>query len=176
MRETGKESEPKRTKTPATALSHAVKLLSAQPYSARKLREKLTGKFPRDEVDRALRRLQDERLLDDRHYAEDFVRARIVARPRSGFILMRELTQRGVARALAKEVVDRLVPRDDDEGLARELLSRKQTMYRGLDEPTRRRRLIAFLARRGFSYEVIQKVLKIPPEAESDANETLDKT
>jgi len=60
--------------------------------------------------------------------------------------------------------VNRLVPAESHENLARELVSRKRAMYRGLDEPTRRRRLTAFLARRGFSYEVIQKVLRIPPE------------
>jgi regulatory protein len=151
-------------KPPTTALSAAVKLLSARPYSERKLREKLVNKFPRDEISQAVRRLKDERLLDDTRFAEDFVRARLVTRPRAGFVLIRELMQRGIARSLAQEVVNRLIPAESNEELARELLSRKQTMYRGLDEPMRRRRLTAFLARRGFSYEVIQKVLRIPPE------------
>jgi len=154
-------------KPPATALSHAVKLLSARPYSERKLREKLATKFPRDEIDHAVRRLRAERLVDDERFAEDFVRARVATRPRSGFVLVRELMQRGIARSAAQEVVNRLVPAESHENLARELLARKQAMYRGLDEPTRRRRLTAFLARRGFSYEVIQKVLRIRLEDET---------
>ena len=167
MRKAGEDSERKRARTPATALSYAVKLLSARPYSERKLREKLANKFPRDEIDSAIRRLRAERLLDDARYAEDFVRARTATRPRSGFVLVRELMQRGIARSTAQEVVNRLVPAESHETLARELLSRKQAMYRGLDEPTRRRRLTAFLARRGFSYEVIQKVLRIRLEDET---------
>jgi len=154
-------------KPPATALSHAVKLLSARPYSEKKLREKLANKFPRDEIDQAIRRLRAERLVNDGRYAEDFVRARVATRPRSGFVLVRELMQRGIARSAAQEVVNRLVPAESHENLARELLARKQAMYRGLDEPTRRRRLTAFLARRGFSYEVIQKVLRIRLEDET---------
>jgi regulatory protein len=154
-------------KAPATALSHAVKLLSARPYSEKKLREKLANKFPRDEIDSAVRRLKAERLVDDGRFAEDFVRARVATRPRSGFVLIRELMQRGIARSAAQEVVNRLVPAESHENLARDLLARKQAMYRGLDEPTRRRRLTAFLARRGFSYEVIQKVMRIPPEDET---------
>jgi regulatory protein len=159
-------------KQTATALSAAVKLLSARPYSEKRLREKLANKFSRDEISQAVRRLKSERLLDDVRYAEDFVRTRLVARPRSGFVLIRELMQRGIARSEAQDVVNRLVPEQSHEELARELLSRKQTMYRGLDEPTRRRRLTAFLARRGFSYEVIQKVLKFPPEAEETGDQT----
>jgi len=158
-------------KPPVTALSHAVRLLSARPYSERKLREKLANKFPRDEIDHAIRRLCAERLLDDQRYAEDFVRVRVATRPRSGFVLVRELMQRGIARGMAQDVVNRLVPAESHENLARELVSRKRAMYRGLDEPTRRRRLTAFLARRGFSYEVIHKVLRIPPE-----DGTFDKT
>jgi len=154
-------------KPPATALSHAVKLLSARPYSEKKLREKLANKFPRDEIDQAIRRLRAERLVNDGRYAEDFVRARVATRPRSGFVLVRELMQRGIARSAAQEVVNRLVPAESHENLARELLARKQATYRGLDEPTRRRRLTAFLARRGFSYEVIQKVLRIRLEDET---------
>jgi regulatory protein len=166
---TADDAERKRPRAPATALRAAVKLLSARPYSEKKLREKLVNKFPHEEIDQAIRRLREKKFVDDQRYAEDFVRARVAARPRSGFILMRELAQRGIARTVAQDVVNRLVPKDDDEKLARELLTRKQTLYRGLDEPTRRRRLTAFLARRGFSYEVIQKVLRIPPDAESES-------
>lgn len=169
MKTAAEDSERKRPRAPATALRAAVKLLSARPYSEKKLREKLIGKFPQDEIEQAIQRLREKKFVDDRRYAEDFVRARIASRPRTGFILMRELSQRGVARTIAQDVVNRLVPKDDDEKLARELLTRKQMMYRGLDEPTRRRRLTAFLARRGFSYEVIQKALRIPPDAESES-------
>lgn len=144
----------------ATALQHAVKLLSARPYSAAKLREKLLLRgYPAPESDAAIRRLIAERLLDDRRFAEDFVRARIAAMPRSGGILSRELRQRGVSPAIAKEVVAALAPPDNDESLARELLRRKAKAYAGLDDLARKRRLSAFLARRGFSYATIRRVL-----------------
>ncbi|RPH95134.1 regulatory protein RecX [candidate division KSB1 bacterium] len=153
---------------PATALSTAVRLLSARPYSERKLREKLTRKFSREEIDYAIQRLKDERLLNDRKYAEDFVRARLAARPRTGVALLRDLFQRGVPRTIAQDVVKELAPKESDEKLARELVRRKATHYAGLDEQTRWRRLSSFLARRGFSFDVIQKVLRLPPEGETE--------
>lgn len=164
MRKTG--DAERKPRQPVTALRAAVKLLSARPYSEKKLCEKLYGKFPADEVSAAIHRLRAERLLDDRKYAEDFVRVRVAARPRSGFMLLRELAQRGIPRAIAQEVVNQIAPKDDDEKLARELLARKRNLYQDLDEPTRRRRLAAYLARRGFSYSVIEKVLRIPPGAD----------
>lgn len=152
---------------PATALQQAVKLLATRPYSAHKLRDKLRQRGYADtEIESALQRLTAERLLDDRRLAEDFVRARLAAMPRSGRILLRELHQRGIEFALAKDVIAALAPAENDEQLARELLRRKAKLYDALDDLTRRRRLTALLARRGFSFNVIQKVLGRSPEAE----------
>jgi len=153
--------ETRRPRKPATALQYAVRLLSARPYSEKKLREKLAAReYERGEIEYALRRLREERLLDDRRFAEEFVRARLSLRPRAAAVLMRELRQRGIAGPLAKSVAEELAPRDSDAELARELIRRKQTAYKNLDPEKRHRRLSSLLARRGFSYDTIRSVLR----------------
>lgn len=159
----GNESgEPrKERKAPATALQYAVKLLSARPYSEKKLKEKLYArKYPTPEIRAALDRLKSERLLDDRKYAEDYVRVRMAARPRAAMRMVSDLLARGIPLTLAREVTTELMPKTDEALLAREFVRRKQAQYAHLDDDTRWRRLAGMLARRGFSLDTIRKVLQ----------------
>ena len=160
----------KKTKRPkVNALQYAVRLLSARPYSERKLREKLAGRqYEPDEIEHAVARLKQEHLLDDRNFAEEFVRTRLLLRPRTGIALLRDLLQRGVSKRLAQEVIKELAPPDQDEALARDLVRRKLPLYEGLDELTRRRRLMSLLARRGFGYDTIEKVLNFKTDSPTE--------
>ncbi len=153
--------EPRETRRPkGTALQYAVKLLSVRPYAERKLREKLLGRqYEAAEVREALERLRRERLLDDRKFAEEFVRARLKARPRAASRMVTDLLAHGIPLTLAKEVVQDVMPNEDEVPLARDIVRRKQAQYAHLDEETRWRRLAGLLARRGFSYDTIREVL-----------------
>ena len=138
-----------------------MKLLSARPYTERKLKEKLYArKYATPEIRAALERLKRERLLDDRKYAEDYVRARMAARPRGATRMVTDLLARGIPLMLAKEVAAELMPKTDEVPLAREFVRRKQAQYAHLDDDTRWRRLAGMLARRGFSLDTIRKVLR----------------
>ncbi len=165
-----KGGEPrKERKAPATALQYAVKLLSARPYSEKKLKEKLYArKYLTPDIRTALERLKRERLLDDRKYAEDFVRARMAARPRGATRMVTDLLARGIPLILAREVTTELMPRTDEVPLAREFVRRKQAQYAHLDDDTRWRRLAGMLARRGFSFDTIRKVLQRDGMIEDD--------
>ncbi|MFZ5433805.1 MAG: regulatory protein RecX [Calditrichota bacterium] len=159
----------RRRPTSLTALQYAVKLLSSRSYSEAKLREKLLARgYEAGDIDYGLERLREKRLLDDRRYAEEFVRTRLTMRPRAASILIRELRQRGIAQRLAKQVTDELVPREANEDIARDLIRRKLAVYAKLDPMTRRRRLAALLARRGFPYDTIDKVLRNESDSLTD--------
>jgi len=143
-----------------TALQYAVRLLSARGYSERKLREKLRNRdYSRDEIDEAIAKLIARRLLDDRAYAEDFVRSRCASQPRGRSALIRDLISRGIPASLAGEVVGDAVSDADEMELARELVARKAAQYRSLDAETQRRRLSGLLARRGFRPQTIHRVV-----------------
>lgn len=145
------------------ALPYAVKLLAARTYSTRKLREKLRIKgYLAEEIDAAIARLQEKKLLDDERYAEGFVRTRIETHPRGKSALVRDLVARGVSGATAKQAVNESLSAEQEFDLAAELVERKGRQYAGLDKETRRRRLTALLARRGFRPDTIRKVLSLP--------------
>jgi regulatory protein len=160
-----RDGRPQRSRPKVNALQYAVRLLSTRAYSENKLREKLAlRQFTPEEIAAAVARLKAERLLDDRRFMEDFIRARLASRPRTGAALVRDLILRGIPRKLAQEAVQELSPPEDELPLAVEVVRRKLSVYVSLDEPTRRRRLASLLARRGFSYATIQKVLRLDPD------------
>ena len=64
-----------------SALSRALSLLARRGYSEAELRKKLAG-YPEAEVEAAIARLRDWGYLDDRAYAEAFVRSKAEVVPK----------------------------------------------------------------------------------------------
>ena len=91
-------------------LHYAVRLLSARPYSERKLREKLYDRgYEVPEIALAVSRLKEKGLLNDRTFAVDFVHARCRSHPRGRASLIQDLLGRGIPSEIAQEVVAELV-------------------------------------------------------------------
>jgi regulatory protein len=147
------------------ALPYAVKLLASRSYSTRKLKDKLKLKgYEAEEIEQAIQKLKAKNLLNDARFAEGFVRTRIESHPRGKGALIRDLVTRGISGATAKQAVNENLDGDREFELARELLRRKSKQYASLDPETRKRRLTALLARRGFRPGTIFKVLDLPAD------------
>jgi SOS response regulatory protein OraA/RecX len=71
--------------------------------------------------------------------------------------LRRELKAKGVPDELIERAFAEI--KLDEEALIRALIERQKERYLGLDQKARERRLYAFLRRRGFSPEMIRRVL-----------------
>lgn len=126
--------------------------LARRAFSVEELRRRLTRKGHHPEVvAKAIARAQAERLLDDATFAEQYVASR-AARGRGPARLRRDLQALGVAArhieaALEKHWPDGETPLD----LARELASRRARQLTGVPLEARRRRVLAYLGRRGFT-------------------------
>ena len=78
---------------------------------------------------------------------------------------MSELTNKGVAR----ETIDIALgegPAESEADRARRAISRALTRWETLEPPERKRKIHAYLAARGFAYDVIDEVIA-RPEASS---------
>jgi len=152
----------------------ALGLLSRRPHARRELRDKLHRKdFPGRVIHRVLDDLEAIGLVDDRAFAESFVRDRVRMRPRGGRALRAELAKRGV-RAEAESAIEAVFGEEelDDRKLAREVAEgwiRRQRDARlaALDEGMRSdagrkamRRYLGFMGRRGFGAGVARGVLE----------------
>ena len=139
------------------ATTAALRFVSFRPRSERETRDRLRAHgFSADAIDAAIERMRGWRYLDDGAFAEFWVASRAEHAPRGRRALEAELRAKGVDRAVANEIIDATNLREDEAAFA--LASKRLASLRGLDEATQKRRLAAFLGRRGYGWDVITPV------------------
>ena len=153
----------------------ALNLLSFRARSSRELQRRLTEKGgSRERADRVIQRLRDAGLVNDADFARQLTRSKL-AGGASRRRVQQELFKRGVSRDVADEAVAEVA---EDEGMTDadsiERVARKKWRTLGdVDDATRRRRLFAFLARRGFDSSDVSRVVKqLAGEAADDDSES----
>jgi regulatory protein len=172
----------------------AIAFLSYRPRSAREVEQKMRRKgFQPEQISAVMDKLRERHYIDDRDFARFWVSNRMTFSPRGPRLLKSELRQKGVPADIADEVMQELV--HDQAQLEQEAeeineahgittdepvagtdlanalaLARKRMRLLGtLDPQTARRRLTAFLARRGYTFDIIDQVwrrLAAPDEDE----------
>ncbi|MCC6931130.1 MAG: RecX family transcriptional regulator [Gemmatimonadaceae bacterium] len=141
----------------------AVELLAVRARSARELRLRLRRAGAADDaIVEAIVRLQALGVLDDREYARQVARSRVVGGGVSKRRIAEELQRRGVTRRVVDEAIAETLDEVelDEEGAARAAAEKRLRSLRSYDLPTRRKRLYAFLARRGYAPDVVARVLR----------------
>jgi regulatory protein len=121
-------------------------------------------------VDRVIARLQAQGLLNDAAFAQSFARAKVVGANHSRRRVQQDLAKKGVARDVSNAAITAVF---EDEGVdQREIVEqaarRKLRMLVKLEPIVRRRRLYAFLARRGYDSDDIRRAMEAVGEELSD--------
>ena len=145
-----------------TPYNRALDLLSARPYTVRQLRRKLIQKeVPADEADAVIERLLGAGLLDDERYALAYARSKLVGPGSSARRISQDLARKGVSSELSKQAIEQVVVDEEiDTSAVIERVARKKLASMGDLEPVvLRRRLFAFLARRGYEMDEIREVV-----------------
>ena len=143
----------------------ALNLLSYRARTRTELRRRLRQKgFRPARVDVCLNHLQERGLIDDASVAAAFVRDRLRLRPKGRSALASELRQKGIGQELAQQTIDHVFESEKTNDLT--LAQAAVTKWVGQQNPEAlqalidnswskakqkvRRRLTAWLARRGF--------------------------
>ncbi|MGA9398849.1 MAG: RecX family transcriptional regulator [Anaerolineaceae bacterium] len=135
----------------------AMRFIAYKPRTITELRKRLIdGKLPEQVVEHTISRFTATGLINDGQYARDWVNNRQVLHPRSTRMIDYELRRKGVAEA---DIEAALADVSDDDQMAYQLANQKIDRYAKLDLPEFRSKLGGYLARRGFSYEVIARVV-----------------
>jgi regulatory protein len=103
-----------------------------------------------------IERLSHSGLVDDRRFAQAWIENRSEFRPRSRRALAYELRRKGVSADVIEQSLEESSP---DEELAYQAALKQSRRFRELEWPEFRRKLVDFLARRGFSYSTIAPVV-----------------
>ena len=140
------------------AVEASLNFVSYRPRSSKELADHLRKKsFDGPARDHAIGRLQELGYLDDTAFARFWVESRDTHRPRGRRALAWELRKKGVAEAVIEDALARCG--SDEATLARQAARKRATTLKTADPYKFRQQLGAFLARRGFSYEVIEQVV-----------------
>ena len=135
------------------ALGRALNLISYRQRTERELRERLSDRFEPDVIDSAVERLKEQRLVDDEEFARAWSDSRTRNSPRSARVLVREMTDKGVARSIADAAVRDL----DDEETVRVAAAKFARRLAGADYEQFHRRLWQHLRRRGYTGSVARR-------------------
>lgn len=139
----------------------ALRLLAQRPRTESELRTRLARKgFPPEVTESCLAPLREKGLVNDSLFADVFSRDRIRFRPRGRRRVVQELRSRGVEAASAEDAVKAAMVDAEVDDLALARAAAEKWRPRVGEEPERaRRRLAAFLSRRGFGSEEVWQVV-----------------
>ncbi len=138
------------------AYKKAVSILSFAPTTAFLLKQKLLKKgFDTVSVAKAVERLSEKKLIDDKKFASGWVATRLSRNPESPFLLKSALIRKGVDREIADEVLKDFTPDSDiyiesfEKALAKQLRKSSKTAEK----------IKISLIRKGYPISLINKYL-----------------
>jgi regulatory protein len=144
----------------------AMRILNFRFNGEKELRRKLQAKrFEREVIDATIDRLRREKWLDDERFAASFVRARMQKRIGRARI-RRELIASGVDDAAADRALrENVDPDREREDVAAECQKRIRLMKRRygddvLESPQARKKLAAYLLKRGYDAALVAEVVR----------------
>ncbi len=142
----------------AKAYERAVRFLGYRPRSVAEVERHLREHQVDEPVVRqVIGRLQAVGYLNDSEFARFWVENRQQFNPRAVGALRQELRLKGVAPEVIEEVLR--AAGTDEETAAYQSVSAKARRWRGLDRAIFWEKAGGYLARRGFSYDVIESAL-----------------
>ena len=145
-----------------SAYDYGLDLLSARSYTVRNLRRKMQGKgFEAADIDAAIERLTAAGLVDDRKYAYEFARQKVIVGGASIRRARQAMITKGIASAVADDAIAQLQvdePVDQSAAMERAALKKLRSMT-DADTVAMRRRLFGFLARKGYELDDIKRVV-----------------
>jgi regulatory protein len=140
----------------------ALRLLEKRLRSRAELETALRRRgVPAEDVIAVLGGLRRIGWIDDARFARAWIRDRLALRPSGHRRLRAELLARGVSSENAEDALAALLPGDKEQSLALEEARGRLRRLVALPPVVARRRLVAWLRRRGFELSTIARILRV---------------
>lgn len=143
--------------------------LNSRPRTRSELAKELREKsFSDDIAKEALDRLEEVGLINDVDFAKTWVSTRHRSKGLAGAVLKQELRQKGVSDETTQVALDEISSQEEYES-AKKLAQKKYRALQREDRETQIRRLVGFLARKGYPsslcYRVAKEIVSDMPDA-----------
>lgn len=155
----------KTTEAETRAKNIAINYLSYRPRSSKEVIVHLMKKgFEPECAESVTLHLQSLKMIDDNQFAYAFVRDRLKRKPTGQALLRQQLLIKGIPSSMAEKVLAELVSLQSQQASALQAAKRKiqltQHLKKNIDSEKRKKRILDFLLRRGFSYEIAIKTVR----------------
>jgi regulatory protein len=153
----------------------ALNMLAFRARSSAELGRALVRKGePRELVDTAVARLVEQGLLDDAAFAQSFTRSKVIGAGQSKRRVQQDLARKGVARAVTDVAIATVFEEEgvDQTAVVEQAARKKLRSLLKLDPVVRRRRLYAFLARRGYDGDDVRRAMEAVGEELRSGDDT----
>ena len=141
------------------AKSRSLHLLNARPYTQKQLSDKLqTNGYPKEVIEQTMEYVKSFGYINDNAYVEQYINNH--SAKKSMREMKEKLLQKGIKRDVLEAYMETFTEEQDDTYAIKALLKKKR--YSPVDATVEEtRRIYAYLARKGFRYDDIHKVLQV---------------
>jgi regulatory protein len=115
----------------------------------------LKKKFSTADIQTTISSLKKQGLINDQEFVKLFVNDRLRFKPRSVFLITRELEKLGVSKDIIQEYFEQQTP--DEIRIAIDALQKKQNTLHFTDKKNHFKKAISYLLRKGFSYSIAKQ-------------------
>ncbi len=141
------------------AKDYAFLLLKFRLRSENELRQRLKKKkFDADIIEMTLLFLKDKGFIDDNYFAKTWIESRI-KKPLGIRRLKAELSIKGINKAIIDTQIDEIKKSYSEEDIVGGIAKDRLNKLKGIDPQKAKKRVYAYLLRRGFSPEVVIDII-----------------
>jgi len=141
------------------AKGYALRLFKLRPRSSVELTDKMRGKgYPPDIVERVFQDMKAWGYIDDEAFTRAWIQGRLKKYGYRRIAL--ELGDKGIPKDLIGSTWESLKDDWDEESVIREIAVRRARVCRDVEPMKRKKRVMDYLARRGFNLSLINKVVR----------------
>lgn len=143
------------------ANNYALRLLSYRMRSKKEIITKMHDKgYENNIIDRTISYLNQYGYINDREYALSYIKDSMSLKKLGHHRIKAELFQKGISKDLIEEALSQLKDNDEEYEHALELAEKKLNgSYKNDDRVAQYRKIGSFLQRKGYSYDIITKIL-----------------
>lgn len=140
-------------------INQALNLLSYRQRSEKEIFNSLKKKGNEEYyIEKAIEYCRNQNYLNDKSFAESFIKDKTNINKLGSQRIRYELISKGISKEIIEDVLQ--INNEDEYEMAKDLALKKLKSYKGQDNNSIYRKLGGFLQRRGYTYDIVSKVLR----------------
>lgn len=145
----------------ANGLDYAYRLLGYRARSVREMESRLEKRgYGRATIKKVIDRLKSLDYLNDLKFARSWIDERMKLKPRGRALLRYELMSKGIDKGIIDSVVSEFIRPEDEYRMAKGLAEQRLRHKAKEDISKLKKRVHDYLVSHGFSYDVVDQVMR----------------